>query len=75
MDALIEARLVKCLHDLVKRHGLNGNYNDRAVKKFEEERKFLLGQFKELEDEQAWWSDHEWDWFLNRCLQFLEDYR
>jgi hypothetical protein len=36
-----------------------------------EEREFLLNEFRKFSEEEAWWSDEEWDWFINRCLDFL----
>ena len=36
-----------------------------------EEKRFLLDQLDQLSEDGTWWSDPEWEWFLNRCLDFL----
>lgn len=72
MTPLLERRLASALWTMVKNHGLTGHFTDRQVKEFEEEKSYLLKQFKELSEEGAWWSDSEWEWFLNRCIDFLE---
>lgn len=43
----------------------------RQVKGTEKERKFLLGEINKVFDDQEWWSDAEWERFLNRTLDFL----
>ncbi len=73
MDRLVEKRLVDVLERQVRQHRLpNGRYTDEQIYRFEDEQQFILNQFKELQDEDAWWSDPEWDWFLNRILDFME---
>ena len=36
-----------------------------------DEQRWLLNEFKNAEEESAWWSDAEYDWFINRILNHL----
>ncbi len=72
-DPLIEERLIGLLKQSIIRHRLKaGNYTDQQINLWEKESHFLLDQLKQLETKDAWWSDPEWEWFINRALDFLE---
>ena len=74
MSPLIEKRLVSLLEVLVYDHVLpEGYYTDAKIKEFEVEKSFLLRQLRELDLDTAWWADSEWDWFISRTLDFLQD--
>lgn len=36
-----------------------------------DEQRWLLHQFKELNEEGVWWSDTEYEWFINRVITHL----
>lgn len=36
-----------------------------------DEQRWLLHQFKELNEEGVWWSDAEYEWFINRVVTHL----
>lgn len=71
MTKLAELRIMTWLRLMVKEHRISGKITDQQVYAFEDEQEFLLNEFKKKHDEDAWWSDEEWDWFINRCLDFL----
>ncbi len=72
MSPLIEEGMIKLLMERVRSHGLTGGtYTDKQIKTWETERNYLLSQLKELANKDAWWSDPEWEWFINRCLNHL----
>ncbi len=65
--------MIGLLKTAITRHRLRaGTYTDKQINDWEKESRFLLGQFRQLETEGAWWADSEWEWFINRCLDFLE---
>lgn len=64
-----EDRLSKWLKSQIEGYSpLTSTWIDQVQLK--DERKFLLNQLKELEED-TWWADVEWEWFLERCLDFL----
>jgi hypothetical protein len=65
MNRVSELRIMTVLRLMVQ------EYRPLHQKVNETERQFLLSEFKKLNEEDAWWSDEEWDWFVNRCLDFL----
>lgn len=73
MSPLVERRLALLLETLVYDHDLGqGYYSNEQLNAFDAEKAFLLKQLSELDEDTAWWADSEWDWFLNRTLDFLE---
>lgn len=73
MSPLVQERLAKLLETQVYDHVLpEGYYSDKQLNDFEKEKRFILEQLGELDEETVWWADSEWEWFLNRTLDFLE---
>jgi hypothetical protein len=67
---VVEQNLLVILKGPLVRHCPPPTYTDKQIRKWEAENRFLLDQLSQIEDGDAWWSDSEWEWFINRCLDF-----
>jgi hypothetical protein len=70
MKRLLERRMITILKPPLIKYCAPETCNAGQLVKWNREREFLLDQIRQLEECEAWWSDSEWDWFINRCMDF-----
>lgn len=69
MSVQIDARIIRVLREAVR----TTPCMDRMwVQDWYAEKEWLLREFIRLDSVDSWWADSEYEWFINRTLNFLE---